>query len=148
MEARPLADLMRPTDFSEIAGAEGGICHRFCAVASEVTCLSEFYEKIRTKRYTDAHIQRTLLYCLTGVRAEDISGIPQYTTILAANERGRALLSERRRTSRLPMITKPADAPAHTTQYRLTERLDRLFSLATERTSDAGDMKRKMPFIL
>ncbi len=135
-------------DFQGIAGAEGGLCHRFCTVASEVTSLSDFYEGIRTKRYTDAHIRRTLLYCLTGVRAEDFADGPRYTTLLAANERGRALLAERRRNARLPIITKPADAPADTAQYRLTERLNRLFSLATERTEDGGAMKRKMPFIL
>ncbi|MBR2354516.1 MAG: nucleotidyltransferase family protein [Clostridia bacterium] len=135
-------------DFEKIAGAESGLCRRFCSVASEVTSLEEFYEKIRTKRYTDAHIRRTLLYCLLGVLPEDLSGVPQYTTLLAANERGRAILSEKRKSAALPIVTKPTDAPSDTAQYRLTEKLNRLYSLATERTETGGALLKKTPFIL
>ncbi len=135
-------------DFSHVAGAEGGLCHRFCAVAERACDLSTFYEEIRTKRYTDSHIARTLLYCMTGVRASDFADGPQYTTLLAANEKGRALLSERRKSAQLPVITKPADAPTDTAQCQLTERLHRLFFLATEQTEEGGAMLKKTPYII
>ena len=135
-------------DFSEIAGAGGGLFHRFCAVASEVTSLSEFYEGIRTKRYTDAHLRRAVLYGLTGVKEGEFSSLPQYTTLLAANERGRALLSEYRRGGDLPVITKPSDAPADTVQYQRGEKLGRLLALATDRTETGGFLLKKTPFIL
>lgn len=135
-------------DFSRIAGASGGLGHRFCAVADRVTSLAEFEREIRTKRYTDAHLARTLLYCLTGVTEEALADGPQYTTLLAANEKGRALLSERRRTMQLPVVTKPADAPADTVQYRLGEQVNRLLALAVEQTETSGFMLKKTPFIL
>ncbi len=135
-------------DFDGIEGTEGGLAHRFCSVARESATLTEFYEGIRTKRYTDSHVRRVLLYCLTGVRRGDLEGLPVYTTLLAANEKGRALLSQRRKENGFPVITKPADAPRKTVQYRLGNRLDALFSLSTEERTGTDAMIRKSPFIL
>lgn len=134
-------------DFEGIAGSEGGLAHRFCSVARRVNSLDEFWDAVRTKRYTDAHIRRVLLYCLTGVREEDLSGLPSYTTLLAANETGREILAGQRKNGGFPVITKPADAPKDSRQYGLGSRLDAFYTLSTETPRSADFFKKRSPSI-
>ena len=124
-------------DCEGILGAGGGLANRLCRAAREARCVDELLALVRTKRYTDSHLRRVMLYCLAGVRAEDMEAMPAYTTLLAANERGRALLAERRRADGVTVVTKPADAPADTRQYALTARMDALVTLAQGRGADA-----------
>lgn len=137
--------LHQGTDFEHILGAESGLGARFCSAAREAVDLSDFYERIRTKRYTDSHLHRVLLYCMTGAEAELFRTLPQYTTVLAANEKGRAILAERRKNPSFSAVTKGADAPRNTVQYSIGERVDSLFSLATERRQEASAMVKKSP---
>ena len=62
------------------------------------------------------------------VKSEDLVCVP-YTTVLAANETGRAILSRIRKTSDIPIITKPADA------IRLGDDIARAFSLSARADS-------------
>ena len=62
----------------------------------------------KSKRYPMSRLRRMLLCAALGVRKAD--GLPPYLRVLAANERGRALLRDMRETASLPVITKPADA--------------------------------------
>ncbi|MBE6546773.1 MAG: nucleotidyltransferase family protein [Ruminococcaceae bacterium] len=129
--------LYEGADFSGIVGTEGGLANRICRAAREAGSAEELMARIRTKRYTDSHLRRVMLYCLAGVYPEDLEAPPAYTTLLAANERGRALLAERRRTPTVRVVTKPADAPADTRQYAMARRLDAVVTLAQGRSADA-----------
>jgi len=134
-------------DLTDFLGAEGGLAHRICAAARHARSAEELLDAIKTKRYTDAHLRRTMLYCLAHVRAEDVRAQPEYTTLLAANERGRALLAKARKESAFPVVTKPADAPKETAQFRATERICGIFALATEAKRPASYMRTKKPYM-
>ena len=136
-----------PHALSELAGCEGGLANRFCAVANQAKSGEEFLERCRTKRYTDTHLRRVMLYCLAGVRDGDLEALPAYTTLLAANERGRELLSKKRKEKGIRVVTKPADAPKDTRQYVLGERIDRLYTLLTEQPQSADSMLCRSPYI-
>lgn len=137
-------------DFQRILGCEGGLAHRICRLAREQTTLSGLLSELKNKRYTDAKLQRVLLYCLFGVTAEDLEGIPSYTTVLGANEKGRSLLRERSRS--LPegfsVVTKPADAPKDTRQAILAESVDALYTLCTTTPSTAFSLMKRSPLML
>ncbi len=139
--------LREPSDFSEICGNEGGLCARFCSMAQESGSLSQFYEAIKTKRYTDSHLRRVLLYCLTGVKESDLKELPVYTTLLAANDRGRELLSSCRKKKAFSVITKPADVPPEARQTILTRRLECLYAMGFPETVSPSDMRKKSPYI-
>ena len=47
---------------------------------------------------------------LLGITKDDVNLPPQYIRVLGMNEKGRALLSERKKDTPLPIITKTADA--------------------------------------
>ncbi len=132
---------------SDVAGAGGGVANRIVAAAEESTTLEELFSRLSTKRYTDAKLRRALLFCLTNVKAPLIRTLPEYTCLLGANERGRALLSKSRR-GEMTVVTKPADAPRESEQFRAGARLDALFTLALEQPKPSGALLKRSAFIL
>lgn len=132
---------------SHLSGCEGGLANHFCAVARQATDGREFLALCRTKRYTDSHLYRVMLYCLAGVRGEDLESLPTYTTLLGASSRGRELLAQVRKKGTLPIVTKPADAPRETRQYLLGERIDGLYAMLTEKRQSADAMLLRHPYI-
>ena len=136
-------------DFEGILGCGGGLAHRICRLARNSVTLSELLSSLGTKRYTDASLQRTLLYCLFGVTPEDMEGLPVYTTVLGANEVGRAMLREAMR--RLPedfsVVTKPADAPRDAKQTLFAQRVDGLYTLCTEAPAEAFSLMKRSPYM-
>ena len=133
-------------DFSEVAGAEGGLANRICEAANSSRTLCELLEKIKTKRYTDARLRRQILYCLAGVRADELSSLPVYTMLLGASEEGRRLLSEKRKESGFLVVTNLGDAPKATPQFRLTERISTVLGLSADPMADADWQYRKTPY--
>ena len=115
---------------SDIADTSGGIANRLVSAAKQSTTATEMLEAVRTKRYTDAKLRRAILYSLTGVPSSILKEKPEYTLLLAANDRGRELLAKNRKSGDLCVITKPADAPKDSAQYALAEKLDAVYSLA------------------
>ncbi len=134
-------------DFEGILGTEGGLANRFCLAAGEACDGKELMDRIRTKRYTDAHLRRVMLYCVTGVMASDMERAPLYTTVLAASPKGRTLLSEKRKDSSFLTVTKPADVPRDSRQYHLTRKADSLFSLICTQRRPASYMLTQTPYI-
>lgn len=131
----------------DIAEASGGLANRICSMSHVSNTYAELFERSRTKRYTDAKIRRAMLFCMTGVKRDSISVLPEYTVLLGANERGRELLSENRRNPKINVITKPADAPQNTEQYRLSQRLEALYGLARKNKLITDSFMKKMAYI-
>ena len=123
-----------------------GILERLCSVARGVSNYEEFLQGAYNTRYTDARINRVILFSLFGV--SDLFGrsLPDYTTLLSASERGRKYLSEIRKTASFPIVTKPADAPegALTGLVRLSD-FFYASAMPTERTPDF--FMKKHPFM-
>lgn len=134
-------------DFDGIVGADGGLGNRFCEMAKKARSTKELFDLVGTKRYTSASLKRTMLYCLAGVKKEDIDESLRETLLLAANKEGRALLSEKRKTVGSFVVTKPADADMTLRQNILSERIDAVFTLASENKNEADAMKKKRPYI-
>lgn len=98
--------------------------------ARETVSADEFAASLATKKYTSARMRRELLFSVLAVSPESVYKKPEYTLLLAANERGRKYLSENRRSLALPVIVKPADCSAVSDiGYRLHSRADELYSL-------------------
>ena len=62
-----------------------------------------------SKNDSPSRVRRAMLTVLMDVKKSDVREVP-YTTVLAANETGRGILSKLRKTASIPIITKPADA--------------------------------------
>ena len=139
--------LHTPEQISGTAGMELGIANRICSLANESASLEELFEKLSTKRYTDAKLRRAMLFALCSVKSELLSALPEYTTLLAAKQRGRELLASVRKRDGIKVVTKPADAPSNSAQYDADRRLDALFTLAKMQPRQSGEFMKKGAFI-
>ncbi|MDR0445941.1 MAG: nucleotidyltransferase family protein [Oscillospiraceae bacterium] len=109
LDAAALSRLRTMTliDFLQIQGSGDGIAERTAAAAKTAGSLAAAADLIKTKRYAHSRVRRFLLCAALGVRG-DLPPAPPYIRPLAANEEGRALLREMKRTARLPIVTQPA----------------------------------------
>lgn len=131
----------------DVAESGGGLVNRIIAAAAESLTGEEMFERVRTKRYTDARLRRAMLFSMTGVKASALDSLPEYTCLLGANARGRELLSKNRKADGVRIVTKPADAPRSAPQYACSARLDSLFGLARAQRKTAADYARKNAYI-
>ena len=143
--------LADPAAMESLAECGGGIMGHICRVARETPTASGFFDALRTKQYTDARLRRALLFGVLGVEEDDLLTKPMYTTVLGANERGRAYLRTWQKEHKdelwpwpFEIVTKPADAP-ESWQRALGERADALYTLCYPAPKAAGEMYRKGP---
>ncbi len=133
--------------FALSAGASGGLGNRIASLAHQSASAEEFFSALSTKKFTDARLRRTVYNCLFGITEADLKSAPDYTQLLALNSAGREILSQIRKTARIPVITKPADTPANSRQALLTDRADAYFTLSLPRPRQSGFFKTLSPYI-
>lgn len=148
-----------PASLSSLAELGGGLAERLSSVAGKARTLDELYTLAATKKYTNAHIRRAILYGMLGVRWEDLESAPAYTNLLAANGKGRELLASLRRGEQaVPVLTKPSDVDALCDKYparaeairrahALSARADALYSLALPSAEASGHWLSGKPFL-
>ncbi len=124
-----------------------GICQRLCNTAKECKSFDEFIERSYTSKYTDARINRVILFSLLGVSDAMAHSVPEYTTLLAANNIGREFLSLIRKTCDFTIITKPADAP-DSVQKTISEAADSLYAQALPIKTELDLFIKSHPFML
>jgi predicted nucleotidyltransferase len=111
-----LLGMLRQAPFSEIASwmdVEEGLENRIKRFAQKCTSIQDFLLETKTKRYTYTRLQRILIHGLLGIKTQDVirfhkNGGPSYIRILGFNTEATPLLSKLKKTSNLPIITKPA----------------------------------------
>lgn len=131
------------------AGMQGGLAERILRAAKTSPDYPAFFEAIRTKKYTDAHLRRTLLYGLLQITSLHLEGAPAYTQILGMNETGAHILACARRKARIFCLNKPADhrrmPPVAQEQFICNFRADALYCTLLPRKTSPGDLLRYSP---
>ena len=151
--ARFFFRLIPPEEISKRAECGGGVAERMFRVDCESASGKEFFEALRTKRYTDSKLRRAVLFGMTGVCDKDLDSLPSYSTLLAANEKGRELLSGcRKNENAAHIVTKMTDiskldSDGAKRQTELAGFLSSIFTFCQEKSSDVGSTQRKKPFI-
>jgi predicted nucleotidyltransferase len=124
-----------------------GICERLCNSARQALDFDEFMTGAYNAKYTDARINRLILFSLFGVSDKLAHSLPEYTVLLAANLSGRDFLSDIRKNCDLPIVTKSADAP-DSVLTSLVRSSDSLYSSAMPSSHDQDCFVKKHPFML
>lgn len=136
----------------DIFDAAGGVSERLIKAAAKARSGNEFFTFASTKKYTNSRLRRAALFTLLGVKRSDIITPPNFTVLLAANEKGRRFLSDTKKTRKIEVLTKPSVfTPADDTekrQYELWCRADEVFSLCLRNIPSAGEYLRRSPSIL
>lgn len=111
-ERAVLAQLRRMSedDFLPYDGGGEGLHRRFYAAVRSARSVEQLLETAKTKRYPMARLRRMLLHSYLGILPAAQGETPPYLRVLGANERGRTLLKQMKKTAMLPIITKPAQA--------------------------------------
>ena len=103
--------------------AAAGLGERLCRAAAEEPSLDAVYAAVKNKRLAMSRVRRAALCAVLGVESGMAEGTPPYARLLAATARGRELLAELKKTSAVPIITKPASVRG------LDERSVKIFTL-------------------
>ncbi len=110
--------------------------------------MEEFLTLCASKNDSPSRIRRAMLNVLMNVRKTDVTQV-SYTTVLAANRIGRAVLKNIRKTADIPIITKPADAEKYgdavASAFALSARADSVWELLTENNDFGNRMLLEKP---
>lgn len=136
---------LRTMDVSEIAclpDISEGLENRIISAVRDSAGIDELIDKIKTKRYTRARIQRILMYALLGVKKNELSSKPCYIHILGFNEKGREILKIAKKSASLPVIMKYSDIKKADEQaqsdYIFESRADDIYALTGEKPDICG----------
>ena len=142
---------MRSFPHAAFAEGAGGVLGRLIAAAASSANADELFARAATKKYTNTRFRRAALFSLMEIPAAVLRRPPAYSVLLAANERGRRLLSQIRRAGDFPILTKPADhatlPPDAAEQYAALRRADELYTLCLHTRLPAGAYLRRTPYI-
>ena len=118
-------------DFAGLADVSEGLEHRLYQAAGKARSLEEFYELVKTRRYSLARVRRLALAAFLGLRA-DLPELPSYLRLLGMSRRGEEILSLAK--PALPVLSRPAQAeglsPEGKRVFALERRADDLAGLA------------------
>lgn len=142
---------LEEADWAALELGNEGLYRRFFRSSRSAASLAELLETVKTKRYPMARLRRTVFRAYLGLPPAPPEE-PAYLRVLAANERGTALLAGMRKTAALPVLTKPAAVrrlgPGARRLFDLEARADRLYALACPDPAAVPDAWRTGPVIV
>lgn len=98
---------------SSLPDVSEGLQHRIRECALKASDLNEFFQLLKSKRYTRTRLQRIIIHALLGTNRELIFQAdrlgPRYARVLAFNDNGREILKNLRNISSVPVINKTTD---------------------------------------
>ncbi len=152
--------LSSPELLSECEGISGGLENRIIRTAGEAKSYEELGAMLSTKKYTDARLRRALLFSALEIKKEDMHLHPFCTRLLAANEKGRELLSDIRRNGKIPIVTKTSDKKSvieglcgekkneAVRLYDIEKRAEALFTLCLNEPKEASFYEKMSPIVI
>ena len=96
---------MTPEELEQLPDCGEGLAVRLQEAARKAVTLEQLYDLAKTKRYAHARIRRAVLWAALGLKESDRPAVPPYLRVLAANEKGRAVLKAL--AEDVTVITKP-----------------------------------------
>ena len=121
------------TSDTEIFDAGGGLYNRIKKAGFDADSVSSLIAKSTTKKFTNSRIRRSVYYSFFGVTSSSVKELPEFTQVLAFNEKGRALLKSIKKRSGYSVLTKPTAADGLSErakmQKKLSDKADSVYQL-------------------
>lgn len=105
-------------ELSQISDVTEGLENVLKKSINEGLDIDTLIDKIKTKRYTKTRVQRILVHALLGIKKtymQDQKEAPQYARILAYSPKGKSLIPELVKKSRIPIVTSVNKFMKHAT---------------------------------
>ena len=121
---------MTAEELDGISAADEGMGNRAKNVIRSCSSLEDFYEAMKSKRYTRTRVQPFALQILLGITREDGAGAKDYVRVLAFNEKGSRYLKQVKKAEicGLPIITNINKDLQHCPEIGRTAEIDVLAS--------------------
>lgn len=137
--------------FEDIYDISDELASRLCTVGAKAKNAEEFLKLAVSRNDSPSRVRRAVLSTLMNVKKEDVKEVP-YTSVLAANETGRKILSAIRKKSEIPIITKPADAKQYGDSVARAAKLcacaDGVWELLCDLPREGNAMMKEKPRML
>ena len=134
--------MMTLSDMAVLPEIGEGLENRLYSAVRSGISVSEILASVKTKRYTMARLRRILTYALLGITASDMLPSPPYIRVLGFNGTGRLALSEIKKRSSLPIITKVSELSklndACRRAFDLESRCDDIYAISGEAVRPCG----------
>lgn len=114
-----LMQAKEPLEFSVYLDVSEELSRRIYSLRQEFTGWNAFLDLVRTRQYTRSRVSRALLHILLDIRQEEVLP-PTHLRILGFRREASDLLSEIKKKSRLPLITKAAGHPELSEEIRIS----------------------------
>ena len=99
---------MTKEDFANIDDVSEGLENRIYDAVRQATSINEIYDLVKTKRYTHSRIRRIILRSYLSI-TKDAPKNPTYIRVLGINDKGREILRQMKKTSKLPVLMRYSD---------------------------------------
>ena len=147
----PFAAFLRASSVQELCRfceMNEELVSRLISAAHSACNMASLLEFSRTRSYSAARIDRAMLFSFLGITEADLGEVG-YTSLLAANETGRKILSEISKKGHLFVLTKPADykTSRFAAQYETALRAEALWTLALDKPAPADMLVKSKPYI-
>ena len=114
-----LMQAKEPMEFSVYLDVSEELSRRIYSLRQEFTGWNAFLDLVRTRQYTRSRVSRALLHILLDIRQEEVLP-PTHLRVLGFRREASDLLSEIKKKSRLPLITKAAGHPELSEEIRIS----------------------------
>ncbi len=95
--------------FLNLPDVSEGMENRLFSAAQNSSSLEEFYNSVKTKRYTHSRIRRICLCVLLGIEKDDVSRPVPYVRVIGFNDKGKEILKISKKEASLPIVMKYSD---------------------------------------
>ena len=130
-----------------VYGMTADLAAKLLRAAKTAAGFEELCALCADKKYTLARVRRAAIAAVLGYTAAEVKKDPPFTTLLAANAKGCSILASLRKTERIAVVTKPADAPENVrAEFDSCARASALASLAAEEPGEYNPAET--PYIL
>ena len=96
---------MTVADFAVLPDVTEGLQHRLYRAAQSAESISDFLDRVKTKRYTHARLRRIAWSAALGLRQTDYRLPIPYLRVLGFHPRGREILALAGKTATLPLVS-------------------------------------------
>lgn len=134
----------RSEALQSICDMSEGLENKFKKASQSSLTSDALADAVKSKRYTRTRIDRIIVNSLLGIEEKHTQIPPQYIRVLAFNDCGKSLLSDIKKKSSLPIITKVADAKSDNSDFKTMLEKD---LLATDIYSVITNQKSGLDFL-
>ncbi len=142
---------LNPRPYIDYFDVGGGLYMRLSSASLEAHDLRTLITLTETKKFTNARIRRGIWYSFFGVTSSDVKKLPEFTQVLALDQKGRALLKDIKKFGGISIITKPSAlnglSDIAILQKKLLDKADSVFQLTKQKPVSGRDSLRAKPFV-